>query len=272
MLQWDMRPNPNPNPISSVTLIYFVIFNFPFLTKVSCWRMYASCVWVCLCLYMADCKYTVWVRQWCWKTFAFHWQAPHLIIFVCLKSHTSSIFFWHRPPKGGCRKPVLGVWVIVSWSRPRRQRQNSGAVWKWRWPSWAPVPNKPTVFVDVKQHFTWHEKNTIQIRLSDVCFITDHVAYASSDKQFDSVETELSFFLFFLTRGGCVSCLRACLGARLLSVPKPFGDRYRVQGRVKVEVAVLGFPSWAFRPNEPYGFRGRKATMKHAQALVSACP
>ena len=23
---------------------------------------------------------------------------------------------------------------------------------------------------------------------------------------------------------------------------------------VKVEVAVLGFPSWAFRPNEPYGF------------------
>ena len=32
--------------------------------------------------------------------------------------------------------------------------QGSGAaVWKWRWPSWAPVPNKPTVFVDVKQHF-----------------------------------------------------------------------------------------------------------------------
>ena len=22
-----------------------------------------------------------------------------------------------------------------------------------RWTSWAPVPNKPTVFVDVKQHF-----------------------------------------------------------------------------------------------------------------------
>ena len=25
--------------------------------------------------------------------------------------------------------------------------------WKSRWPSWAPVPNKPTVSVDVKQHF-----------------------------------------------------------------------------------------------------------------------
>ena len=31
--------------------------------------------------------------------------------------------------------------------------QSSGAVWKSRWPSWAPVPNKLTVSVDVKQHF-----------------------------------------------------------------------------------------------------------------------
>ena len=31
--------------------------------------------------------------------------------------------------------------------------QSSGAVWKTRWTSWAPVPNKPTVSVDVKQHF-----------------------------------------------------------------------------------------------------------------------
>ena len=31
-----------------------------------------------------------------------------------------------------------------------------------------------------------------------------------------------------------------------------------------MEVAVLGSP-----PNEPYGFRGRKATLNHAQALVS---
>ena len=32
--------------------------------------------------------------------------------------------------------------------------QSSGAVSKSRWPSWAPVPNKPTVSVDVKQHST----------------------------------------------------------------------------------------------------------------------
>ena len=32
--------------------------------------------------------------------------------------------------------------------------QSSGAVWKSRWPSWVPVPNKPTVSVDVKRHST----------------------------------------------------------------------------------------------------------------------
>ena len=37
---------------------------------------------------------------------------------------------------------------------------------------------------------------------------------------------------------------------------------------VKVEVAVLGFPSLP----EPYGFRGRKVILTHAHALVSACP
>ena len=31
--------------------------------------------------------------------------------------------------------------------------QSSGAVWKWRWTSWAPFPNKPTVSVDLLQHF-----------------------------------------------------------------------------------------------------------------------
>ena len=31
------------------------------------------------------------------------------------------------------------------------------------------------------------------------------------------------------------------------------------------------WPSWAFRPSEPYGFRGLKAVLNHAHALVSAC-
>ena len=42
--------------------------------------------------------------------------------------------------------------------------QSSGAVS--RWPSWAPVPNKPTVCVDVKQHSTnvFGIKNRAQVR------------------------------------------------------------------------------------------------------------
>ena len=30
--------------------------------------------------------------------------------------------------------------------------------------------------------------------------------------------------------------------------------------------------SWAVRPNEPSGFRGRKAILNHASALFLACP
>ena len=36
-----------------------------------------------------------------------------------------------------------------------------------------------------------------------------------------SFESRRNFFAFFWTRGGCVSCLRACLGARLLPQSYP---------------------------------------------------
>ena len=32
------------------------------------------------------------------------------------------------------------------------------------------------------------------------------------------------------------------------------------------------WPSWAVRPNEPSGFRGRKDILNHASALVTTCP
>ena len=32
------------------------------------------------------------------------------------------------------------------------------------------------------------------------------------------------------------------------------------------------WPSWAVHPNEPSGFRGHKAILNHASALVWACP
>ena len=66
---------------------------------------------------------------------------------------------------------------------------------------------------------------TTQI-ISDACFITDHVATPAQIKP-KLFETRQNLFCF--TWGGCVSCLRACLGARLLpvlSVPEPFGGRW----------------------------------------------
>ena len=47
---------------------------------------------------------------------------------------------------------------VYIWEEWWNMHQSSGAVWKSRWPSWAPVPNKPTVSVDGKQHFnrTWY--------------------------------------------------------------------------------------------------------------------
>ena len=38
------------------------------------------------------------------------------------------------------------------------------------------------------------------------------------------------------------------------------------------ELCESRWQSWAVRPNEPSGFRGRKAILNHASALVSACP
>ena len=49
--------------------------------------------------------------------------------------------------------------------------------------------------------------------ISDVCFITDHVAYASSNKNHNRLNRDGTLFF---TRGGCASCLRACLDARLV--------------------------------------------------------
>ena len=50
--------------------------------------------------------------------------------------------------------------------------------------------------------------------ISDVCFITMLLTPAQTKpKSFESRRNSL--FFSFLTRGGCVSCLRSCFGARL---------------------------------------------------------
>ena len=68
-------------------------------------------------------------------------------------------------------------------------------------------------FGDAQTGLRWLQTNQI---ISDVCFITDYVVYANSNKtKIVWIETELLLF----NPGGCVSCLRACLGARLLLQP-----------------------------------------------------
>ena len=49
-----------------------------------------------------------------------------------------------------------------------------------------------------------------------VSFIAANKVYTRANKTtIVCIETEL-FFLFYFTRGGCVSCLRACFGTKLL--------------------------------------------------------
>ena len=69
---------------------------------------------------------------------------------------------------------------------------------------------------------------TTQIK-QGMSFIAANKVYISTNKTtIVWIETELFFFSFF-TRGGCVSCLRACFGARLsavILVPESFGGRW----------------------------------------------
>ena len=46
-------------------------------------------------------------------------------------------------------------------------------MWNSRWPSWAPVPNKPRVSVDVKQHFS------LIFYVNGSCFTTLTIIFVS---------------------------------------------------------------------------------------------
>ena len=57
--------------------------------------------------------------------------------------------------------PSLIVLMVSVDVKQHLKLQSSGAVRKSRWTSWAPVPNKPTVSVDVKQHFNNNNNTSI---------------------------------------------------------------------------------------------------------------
>ena len=56
-----------------------------------------------------------------------------------------------------------GICLFVGLWETKNEIQSSGGVWKSRWTSWGPVPNKPTVSVDVKQHLNQPTQNEIVV-------------------------------------------------------------------------------------------------------------
>ena len=86
------------------------------------------------------------------------------------------------------------------------QIQSPEAVWKSRRPSWAPVPNKPTVSVDVKQHSTTLDKLGLKVwwegpdisRHSSVTWLMQH-ATPHYTRLFSPALYRTSFFLLLFS-------------------------------------------------------------------------
>ena len=109
--------------------------------------------------------------------------------------------------------------------------------------------------------------------LSGVCFITDHVAYASSDKtKIVGIVTEpffssSSFFCFyFFTRGGCASYLRASLGARLL-ILQSYSYRSLSEGADRVRGQLRGDKECPFSGVTKSGRVWRKVPESDARSV-----
>ena len=68
-------------------------------------------------------------------------------------------------------------------------------------------------------------------------------------------------------------CCRVCLNWKVYTYIY-LSDYISISIYIFISGAVWEsrWPPWAVRPNEPSGFRGRKAILNHASALVSACP
>ena len=81
---------------------------------------------VCRC-----CNLTVMFHDWC--ECVTRWVSA-----LGTTKHSKCQLYWHLAILY-CILPFVCVWVLL------------GAVWKSRWTSWAPVPNKRMVFVHVKQ-------------------------------------------------------------------------------------------------------------------------
>ena len=101
----------------------------------------------------------------------------------------------------------------------------------------------------------------------DVSFLTDHVAYASTNKtKIVSNGPERFSFLFF-TRGGCVSCLRAYLGARLL--PQSYQYPNLSEGADRVGGQLRGDKKCSLSGVTNFGRVWRKVPESDARSVIA---
>ena len=99
-------------------------------------------------------------------------------------------------------------------------------MWKSRWTSWAPLPNKPTVSVDVKQHSTKSHSVPGATNLSSHnCYGQQQAPRALQVTQLQPSHQSLSCRLTVCIRQSGIACksvsfpkLPVCLSVRLFSV------------------------------------------------------
>ena len=134
------------------------------------------------------------------------------------------------------------------------------------------VTNKRTLWSNLntdltksRSHPFWHQlyKARHNLRCSTIVLIT--------------FMTSVSFFNF--KQSSIISSSSRDLATLLhTSGAYPAARRYSQKKTAKTKIHSSGaawesrWTSWAVRPNKPAGFRGRKAILNHASALVSACP
>ena len=97
--------------------------------------------------------------------------------------------------------------------------QSSGAVWKSRWPSWAPIHNKPTVSVDVKQPLAdqndqlsvanlllfEHQQKTLSLQFLETHGVTNYVSGWRKDvvnQRLEFVKISNPYGLHISVKGG----------------------------------------------------------------------
>ena len=83
-----------------------------------------------------------------------------------------------------------------------------------------------------------------------------------------SFELRWNFFLLFFTRGGCVSCLHACLGARWL--PQSYQYQNLSEGTDRVSGQLRGDKECLFSGVTKSGRVWRKVPESDAQSVVAS--